>query len=229
MLSYRSAFDGKPHNGNLMLTRGKTRRSIKLPGLTIEVIPGPGPRLASPTNDIAYGSFYLASDPRRYLENLTRGRGWSSRVLPPQSIEAALDRILMVGGKQRINQLRDQAREVATELGYEEQFKRLDSIVGALLGTQESKHLSAKQALARAAGRPYDPARLQLFDALFALLHTAPLPDIPDPATSGTDRENFAFFEAYFSNYIEGTTFTVEEAEGGRRVQYGNSGIAGNN
>jgi Fic family protein len=35
-----------------------------------------------------------------------------------------------------------------------------------------------------------------------------------DPAPSGVARENFAFFEAYFSNYIEGTTFTVEEAEG---------------
>jgi len=44
-------------------------------------------------------------------------------------------------------------------------------------------------------------------------LNTAPLPDIPDPAPSGAARENFAFFEAYISNYIEGTTFTVEEAE----------------
>jgi hypothetical protein len=213
VLSYRSAFDGKPHDGNLVLTRGKTRRSIKLPGLTIEVIPGPGPRLAPPANDTSYGSFYLASDPRRYLENLTRGRGWSSHVLPQQSIEASLDRILMVGGKHRLNQLRDQAREIATELGYVEQFKRLDSIVGALLGTQEAKYLTAKQALARAAGRPYDPARLQIFDALFSVLNAAPLPDIPDPASSGTARENFAFFEAYFSNYIEGTTFTIEEAE----------------
>jgi len=134
-------------------------------------------------------------------------------VLPQQSIEAALDRILMVGGKHRLNQLRDQAREIATELGYEEQFTRLDSLVGALLGTQEATYLTAKQALARAAGRPYGPVRLQIFDALFSILNAAPLPDIPDPAPSGTARENFAFFEAYFSNYIEGTTFTVEEAE----------------
>ena len=119
----------------------------------------------------------------------------------------------MVGGKHRLNQLRDQAREIATELGYAEQFKRLDSIIGALLGTQEAKYLTAKQALARAAGRPYDPARLQIFDALFSVLNGSSLPDIPDPAPSGTARENFAFFEAYFSNYIEGTTFTVEEAE----------------
>jgi hypothetical protein len=213
VLSYRSAFDGRPNNGSVVLTRGKTRRSIKLPGLTIEVVPGPGPRLAPPANDTPSGSLYLASDPRRHLENLKRGRGWSSLVLPQESIEASLDRILMVGGKHRLNQLRDQAREIAVDLGYEEQFKQLESIIGALLGTQEAKYLTAKQALARAAGRPYDPARLQIFDALFSVLNATPLPDIPDPAPSGAARENFAFFEAYFSNYIEGTTFTVEEAE----------------
>lgn len=162
VLSHRSAFDGKPHNGNLVLTRGKNRRSIKLPGLTIEILPGPGPRLSPPANDTPYGSLYLASDPRRYLENLTRGRGWSSRVLPQQSIEAALDRILMVGGKHRLNQLRDQAREIATELGYEEQFKRLDIFVGALFGTQEARYLTAKQALARGpAVRPRQTANLR--------------------------------------------------------------------
>jgi hypothetical protein len=56
---------------------------------------------------------YLASDPRRFLENLTRGRGWSDRVLPQPALEAALDRILMVGGPERLNQLRDRAREIA--------------------------------------------------------------------------------------------------------------------
>jgi hypothetical protein len=39
------------------------------------------------------------------------------------------------------------------------------------------------------------------------------LTELADPAPSGVARENFASFEAYFSNYIEGTTFTVEEAE----------------
>jgi Fic family protein len=39
------------------------------------------------------------------------------------------------------------------------------------------------------------------------------LENIEDPATAGVAREDFAFFETYFSNYIEGTTFEVEEAE----------------
>src|SRR6267154_2364547 len=155
----------------------------------------------------------LASDPRRFLENLTRGRGWSDRVLPQPTLEAALDRILMVGGPKRLNQLRDHAREIASSLGYDAQFKRLNNLIGALLGTHEAKILTAKQALARAAGRPYDPHRLEIFDALFTALNQAAFESIKDPAPTGVAREDFAFFEAYFSNDIEGTTFEVEEAE----------------
>lgn len=213
VISHRSAFDGKPHAGSLVITRGKTRRDLTLPGLTVHVVPGPEARLDPPANDVPYGALYLSSDPRRHLENLTRGRGWSHRVLPQHAIEESLDRVLMLGGKYRLNQLRDQAREIAEALGYQAQCKRLEGLIGALLGTQEARKLTARQALARAAGRPYDPLRLELFDALFATLNASALPDILDPAPTGIARENFSFFEAYFSNYIEGTTFTVEEAE----------------
>jgi hypothetical protein len=213
VISHRSAFDGRPHEGALSVTRGKTRRTLRLPGLAVHVVPGPGARRDGAATDTPYGSLFLASDPRRYLENLTRGRGWSERVLSQEAIEASLDRLLMVGGERRLNQLRDQARELAQEYGFDAQFKRLDTLIGALLGTQAAKHLTARQALARAAGRPYDPYRLEIFDALFGELNRNPLPEISDNAASGVSRENFAFFEAYFSNYIEGTTFTVEEAE----------------
>ncbi len=213
VLSYRSAFDARPYEGQLLVTLGSARRKLQLPGLTVHVHPGPGPRLDQPGNDVPYGSLYLASDARRFLENLTQGRGWPRRVLAQGEVETALDRILMIGGAQRLNQLRDHARQVAQDLQYQQQFKRLDGLIGALLGTQEARKLTARQALARAAGRPYDPARLEIFEALLAVLNAAPLADFADPAPLGQARENFAFFEAYFSNYIEGTTFTVEEAE----------------
>lgn len=213
VISHRSAFEGRPHEGILSITRGKTRRTVKLSGLTIQVLPGPGPRQETPANDAPYGALYLSSDPRRYLENLTRGKAWSTLVLPQEALEASLDRLLMIGGERRLNQLRDQAREVAQQLGFEVQFARLDVLIGAMLGTQAAKHLTAKQALARAAGRPYDPHRIEIFDSLFAELNRSSLTDVADPAPSGVARENFAFFEAYFSNYIEGTTFTIEEAE----------------
>ncbi len=81
----------------------QTRRDLVLPGLTVHIVPGPGPQLERPAPDSRFGQLYLASDPRRFLENLTRGRGWSDRVLPQPTLEAALDRILMVGGPGRLN------------------------------------------------------------------------------------------------------------------------------
>ncbi len=67
---------------------------------------------------------------------------------------------------------------------------------------------------ARAAPREnsqgWDETRLPLFDALFAALHA----DVPANWPEHQDHSPvFSFYEAYFSNFIEGTEFTVEEAQ----------------
>ncbi len=85
VISHRSAFDGRPHEGRLTITRGKTRRDLRLPGLTVHIAPGPVPRLDFPAPDSPFGALYLASDPRRFLENLTRGRGWRARSVTARS------------------------------------------------------------------------------------------------------------------------------------------------
>jgi hypothetical protein len=213
VISHRSAFDGRPRAGKLLVTRGRTRRTLELPGLTVEVLPGPSAVTDGAARDVPYGSLFLASEPRRFLENLGRGRGWSERVLPQQEVEVQLDRMLALRGEHRLNDLRDACRTLAGLLDMRPQFARLDGIVGALLGTHAARNLSARQSLARAAGRPYDPSRLDLFDTLFSALNREVFAAIADPAPAGLARENFAFFESYFSNYIEGTTFTVAEAE----------------
>ena len=209
VLSYRSGNDAKPVDGRLYVTRGNRPRALELPGLTVRVVPGPG----ATDGDAPYKNLYLASQPRWLLENMATGRGVGERVLPQEMLEAELEKILSIRGEYRFNQLRDACRALADDLGREKEFKRLDVIMGALLGTHESKKLRGKQALARAAGRPYDPDRIALFDTLFSRLRTEVLPEMPATAEAGVARENFAFFEAYFSNYIEGTTFLVSEAE----------------
>lgn len=87
----------------------------------------------------------------------------------------------------------------------------LDTLIGALLGTQETE-LSAPTAKARSAGLPYDPERFMLFQLLHKELRGSPpvprVAPIRDKGSSAT----LAFFEAYFSNFIEGTEFAVEEA-----------------
>lgn len=142
VISHRPAFEDKPHKDSLVITRGKTRRNLELPVLTVRVVPGAGPRRDPPANDVPYGALHLSSDPRRYLENLTRGRGWSRRVLLQQTVEGSLDRVLMIGDEHRLNQSCEQARQIAVVLGYQAQFER--GLVGALLGTQQARKLTAK-------------------------------------------------------------------------------------
>src|SRR5690606_20458161 len=54
---------------------------------------------------------------------------------------------------------------------------------------------------------------IRLFETLFAAIReTIPIPR-PAPERSSAANANLVFFEAYFSNFIEGTEFSVEEAE----------------
>jgi hypothetical protein len=209
VIAYKSGRDARPIDGRIYVVRGKTPRTFSLPGLTIKVIPGTG----AVDGDVPYKRVFLAGQARWLLENLATGRGVAERVIPRTELEAELDKMLAIRGEQRFNQLRDTCRSLAESLGCAKEFQRLDGIMGALLGSHESRKLRSRQALARAAGRPCDADRLALFDSLFGSLRASALPEIPATAESGLALENFTFLEAYFSNYIEGTTFMVSEAE----------------
>jgi Fic family protein len=67
--------------------------------------------------------------------------------------------------------------------------------------------------VARTLGNPYDKHRLELFEKLFVELQQQPYKDRKDVNTETNAFRNFALFEAYFSNYIEGTIFEIEEAK----------------
>ncbi len=84
-------------------------------------------------------------------------------------------------------------------------------MVGTLLGTRNAK-VRSSVGKARAAGQPFDPARIRLFEKLFAALRETIPTDRPTPERTGETNANLAFFEAYFSNFIEGTEFSVDMA-----------------
>ena len=64
---------------------------------------------------------------------------------------------------------------------------------------------------ARLAGSPFDGYRVEMLEGLVSAL--VDRPPSPTPAAPPTARwEWLAFFEAYFSNFIEGTEFGVDEA-----------------
>ena len=81
-----------------------------------------------------------------------------------------------------------------------------------LLATGKSKRLTSPAAIARSSGEPFDPARTKLFEGLYEELAGKVFPEHKALA-SVKAYKTFAFFEGYFSNYIEGTEFTVDEAK----------------
>jgi len=93
------------------------------------------------------------------------------------------------------------------------EFEKLNKLIGALLNTRSTKVLTSKLALARVQGIPFDQMRLKLFEKLFIDLSSQEFKKRKDRNVTSTSFRNFAFFESYFSNYIEGTEFEIEEAK----------------
>jgi Fic family protein len=95
----------------------------------------------------------------------------------------------------------------------QKEFKQLNKMISALLSTHTSKILSSPLAIARAFGYPFDPNRIKLFEELFRELQKKEFKNRLDRNTSIKSFRNFAFFESYFSNFIEGTVFDIVEAK----------------
>jgi len=217
LITDRTGLENQPAaDGSICLVSDKKRDTV-LPGLILRPRKGPGP-LDSDRPFI--GGARLASPARAYLENMrpSRARGGRlPRTLSRQEIEERLDDLLRRQGEAAVNRLRDEARAIAPELGLEDEYGELNDLIGALLGTREAEAQSPV-GRARLAGRPFDPDRIRLFETLFAALRDTVPADRPVPARGGTANANLSFFEAYFSNFIEGTEFTVAEAE---RIVFG--------
>ena len=211
VVSHRSAYELKPTaEGDIFLTYSYTK-NISLPGTTVHLMKGPrGTELDMPFIE----NLFISSAERRTLENLQKGktRNGVSKCLSRTYVEERLERLLAVNGEAGLNAFRDRARTVAQQLGMEAEFETLNSIVGALLSTKPSRLLSADSAVARAQGVPFDQDRVRLFSALFEALHSDSFPDVEEQNITTSAFRNFAFFESYFSNYIEGTEFELADA-----------------
>lgn len=225
MLSHRSAFEFQPtKTGKIFITTSYTKK-LKLPGITIQFLSGPSP--IEGDNKFS-GELFASQKARAFLENLqsTKKSGHESKCLSLPEIEERLEQIIRVNGENEINKIRDQARSISEQLGMQEELEKLNRLISALLTTKTSKILSSPLAKARIFGKPYDPARLELFETLFRELQQIEFPYRVDKNTTPTSFRNFAFFESYFSNYIEGTVFELAEA---KQIIQNNKPIASRN
>lgn len=211
LIADRSARLGRPtEDGSLFLVHDR-QREVRLPGLVLRPRSGP----PAVEGDLPFpAGLHMSSVPRALLENaaLSRGRGGRApRTLTRPELEEWLESLIDQRGEDGFRALREQVRALAPRLGLEDKLDVLDPLMGAVLGTRQVR-ASSRRLRARQKGFPYDPKRVELSETLFEALDAA-APTVRPVLDPNAPRYRFLpFFEAYFSNFIEGTEFAVEEA-----------------
>jgi hypothetical protein len=209
----RTAAELIPAEGKLYFVSSKLRapRTTKVGHLNFYISPG------NTDQGVQQVSLEMKrSNPARYcLENLAPSRGSkrSKKTLGFEWVESELVKQLERGGEGAVNALRDEARDLAPVLELEKEFEKLSTLIAALLSTHSAEGiLQTRLGIAHAKGKPFDQSRIERFGALASYLNRIELENNAYKFNKSGWR-NLTFFESYFSNFIEGTEFTIEEAE----------------
>lgn len=210
VLTGRSAIDAGPRDGWLFVDHPRTR-SFTLPGLTVAPYAGPGIL----PGDVPLGkNVWLASEGRSLIENMepTRGRGpRPARTLNTEELHNWLAQTVIPRSTVQTERLIEQATAAAAAMGRPDFAGSAVQLVAAATGDATvdtpSAVLSALQH-----GQGYDVRRVDRFAEMATQL-SRHAPAVRAIDSTMTARQQFLpFFEAYFSNFIEGTEFTVDEA-----------------
>ncbi|MGU7775940.1 Fic family protein [Burkholderia sp. MR1-5-21] len=208
VVSHISAFSGQAQDHVWTVSHPTlVRKRLELPGLTFRLIEGPGPL----PGDMPLGQsgLHWSSQARALLENLGRR---APRRAGQEEVEAWLIKHLNAAGEKSLNELRDRAASLAERLNMQEQLETLRGMIGELLGTHEKGELKTREGILVSKGKAVDRDRIERFGVLAGYLRSAALPRIEDRVPVGVARHNRAFVESYFSNYVEGTKFPIEDA-----------------
>jgi len=199
---------GMASDGTLFVVHTR-QRPVKLPGVVIYPRRGPGPV----AGDMEYPEgLFISSPERALLDNLVPSRAQVHRTLDRSELEAWIERLLQQRRDVGLNELRDRAREIADELDRHHEMVQLDRLVSAALATNDDVEAVSPAFAARMASVPYDADRLECFGALVEYLDGLAPDTIPALDVDADRRRLLSFYEAYFSNFIEGTEFTLDEA-----------------
>ncbi len=210
VISHRTALDPRPTAEGFFFVTHKRNRRVEIHGITMVEIKGAAPIAGD--QSVASFNIFQSQNERALLENLQSSRGAVSKSLGREFVEQEIYNRLLRGGEKEINRIRDRAREISREIELGAEFAILNKIIGGLLATQPSKELTTEVGKAVAKGEPFDADRLKMLESLAIDLSKENF--VHHPSLKDKDAWfNFSFFEAYFSNYIEGTILTLEEAK----------------
>ncbi len=191
-------------------TTGGRQAALLLPGLTIQPIPGPGPL---PGDLEMPGGTRMSGAVRTLVENVPFGPGRPARHRA--GLRMVEDRIEMHARSSGVGRIRSllQQLDVIAEAFDHGAVEIVRARLAATLGTFSagSPPISSPLLSARFAGAPFDGYRITMIEQLIEILTARP--PAPRPVTPPMERWTWLpFFEAYFSNFIEGTRFDVDEA-----------------
>lgn len=212
VISHRSAREMRmTDEGYFFLTGTYNRKITDLPGVTVVVCKGP----EADKGDTVFGQMFIAGEYRWMLENMQESRRTAeeSKTLPVDVIEKKLGSVLLASGEDGLNAYRDALRETSERLGMHKEFKKINVIISALLATHDAKMLKTSFAQSLSVGMKYDEKRKQLFETLYDALQERHFVSRKIRTQTEEEYRDIAFFESYFSNYIEGTEFEVGEAK----------------
>jgi len=214
ILSFRTAVELKPifynEDNHIVFVTSSYVKTIILPGLIIKVSKGDSNSYVEQVMpDLARSNL-----PRLLLENLTviRGANKGIKTIGAEGVETLLAKEMRHHGEVFSNLIRDEAKQMASDLGYEKEYDKLNHIISSMLSTNSNTNLKSAYAISVAKKIPYDRDRLNLFENLYLYLKRSFLKKRAY-SFSNTSLKNLSFFESYFSNFIEGTEFAIDEAE----------------
>ena len=217
LIADRSAAEGGiPSAGVLTVVSDERREDLALPGLVVAPRPGPPPLV----DDLGWAAgLHITSDARTLVDNLavSRSRGGKiARTLSRAELEDWVVRTSQRRPDDWLLTLRARALEICDHLGVPDRRQQVEDIIGVAAGTREARAGAGRLLAARASGQEYDHDRIVRFDELASFLARLPAGlDVPVELHAAPDepKTSLPFFEAYFSNFIEGTEFSVDEAE----------------
>ncbi len=206
-----AATKGVVSKGVLTLAGQSKRKKITLPGLEIRI--RPGSPLAS---DLPWtNGLQLSSPARTLVDNLAVSRGRTGRVpttLSMAEIEDWLAGKAIAYGEARTNRLKTGASDLARELRLGDRAELVQQLFDRLAGFEPPRKQSGPLLRAFREGKAWDERRLELFATAASGLATMSATDVPEWLPAAVPPGELPFYEAYFSNYIEGTEFTIDEA-----------------
>ena len=149
-MQYFCAIEFKPSPEGYIYLISRQSKTIRIGGIIFKLIRGTP---ENTSNRKALMGATTACMERAFLDSLVRPKikVQDDRYMPIEQLEDKLEKILAQSGEKALHIFRDNSRKISRELNLTGSYRRLDKIIGAILGSKEFT-LHGLQSIQRASG-----------------------------------------------------------------------------